>query len=1276
MRATRILLVALSLAGAEIVPAQTPGEPIIPTRGFHPAHTYSISDIESIDQASGSLSLHIPIAQLPPGPAGFTAGLSLVYNSRYWNTQPSPVPGQQTTYYYLAGTHYGAWRLEFEPGLDMPFSGDGTCPGGDDHFRFIFIESDGSSHLLYNNLVPGSTAGYCRSSFQDLTTPNAWYTKDGSFLQLEFDPPAPGGDPFGSWTLRRSDGTSVRDDAAADKTYLRDRNYDAVTNNHQIAISLGCLDAEHCYKEMEDSLGRKIRIDETYHQPNPSQPSELVQSIVTQVGHDGNPQAPLTWTITWAAFPDITTPTTYDCLGGPLGPGGSWGPCAISGIVGKPGLAASLQLPNGLQYQFQYNARYRELSRMTVPTGAMVDYGYWGDSLSYPLRFYRIHGNPLNSKTVTHDGVAEAWAYANSDDLDPNTETRTWRTTTAPDGGTTRHDFFGISHYTPGNVMGGLVTDITHQDGSTLDREWIFPPNPWVQAETEMRANASGSPVLTYKRIFTTDTNGNITSREERDSTTLLRKTVTTYVNPGQDSTYTGTDCNSYSHWIYPGCHASGDPQPARNLVASRETQNASGTVLTRSEFSYQETTPSRMVGNLVRQYDWDNTRPNADPNQNQITPGTPLNDSIAVKSEYTYTARGNLLTERDPNGNQVTYSYAAIPNCPNVAGDSTDLYRTLMQRGGITSVLQQWTYQHKCISGLPEQATDPNGLATATTYDRYGRPTQVTDGALRTTRHTYPQDGDANLWVVTTADVLANGDQRQVSVSRFDQLGRPRLTQQLEQMTTPAAAGADESLGIKTETKYRFTAGVNAVLVSNPYRASDPTASTRGWSATRRDTAGRNCSVETFDGAAEPTLAQNCAPTSGASGRTQFSYDATATFTEQTITETTPDPSGAVRKLRSDVLGRLVTVIEDPSAENYTTSYGYDLRDNLASVTQGATSRSFSYSSLNRLLTATNPENGAISHSYDLAGNLMSRAMAGSTRASTFDDQHRVLTHSYNDGTPAVTFTYDTAQTAEKPAGCPADNGPIGRLAKVSSSTFSSYYFYNQLGHAACNRQRVQTYAPFDFLYTNTPQGEWAAAQYPSGRTLTMAFDDAGRATSLTGNVVPYASAVQYAAHGAVGRATLGNGTVETAIYNGRLQLQDLKLGSAPGQPGQGTADRWRLQNCYSDSDPCVGSGSANNGNVRYQTLTVLNGAAVKTVYRYDGLNRLKRANETPTSPASPVCPDAASHWCQQYGYDARGNRRVEFESNLGFVPGRPERSGRTTASPTRGLGMTRAAT
>jgi hypothetical protein len=88
-----------------VVEGQANDRIISPALGFQPAHTYAVSDIESIDKATGALSLHIPLAQLPEGPAGFTAGLTLVYNNKFWEVE------QIEGVYALSASIPGAWRL-------------------------------------------------------------------------------------------------------------------------------------------------------------------------------------------------------------------------------------------------------------------------------------------------------------------------------------------------------------------------------------------------------------------------------------------------------------------------------------------------------------------------------------------------------------------------------------------------------------------------------------------------------------------------------------------------------------------------------------------------------------------------------------------------------------------------------------------------------------------------------------------------------------------------------------------------------------------------------------------------------------------------------------------------------------------------------------------------------------------------------------------------------------------------------------------------------------
>ena len=83
---------------------------------------------------------------------------------------------------------------------------------------------------------------------------------------------------------------------------------------------------------------------------------------------------------------------------------------------------------------------------------------------------------------------------------------------------------------------------------------------------------------------------------------------------------------------------------------------------------------------------------------------------------------------------------------------------------------------------------------------------------------------------------------------------------------------------------------------------------------------------------------------------------------------------------------------------------------------------RIFTYDSLSRLLSATNPENGATGYSYDANSNVVSKTDARGVAINyTYDALNRLTTKSYaNDpsGTPSVCFQYD--QTT---------NNGVGRL-------------------------------------------------------------------------------------------------------------------------------------------------------------------------------------------------------------------------------------------------------
>jgi hypothetical protein len=254
---------------------------ISPSIGFQPAHSYAVSEIESIDKAAGSLALRIPLAQLPAGPGGFSAGLTLVYNNKYWEIEPM---GDAFT---LEESFSGGWRLAMAPSLDVEYvmSNGPEDPCGyyltSELFQMRLTNPDaGRNTFLLSKPVrqmPVSCeAGtYLMSQLKNENASSVWYTADGSYLRLEIDAPSATGNwPYNSsWTLYRQDGSSIRYEVASKVTFLRDRN----GNKISITKSADPQDPTHTYEIMTDDFGRSIRLD---HFGNS-------RDEVSQIGHNG-----------------------------------------------------------------------------------------------------------------------------------------------------------------------------------------------------------------------------------------------------------------------------------------------------------------------------------------------------------------------------------------------------------------------------------------------------------------------------------------------------------------------------------------------------------------------------------------------------------------------------------------------------------------------------------------------------------------------------------------------------------------------------------------------------------------------------------------------------------------------------------------------------------------------------------------------------------------------------------------------------------------------------
>ncbi|MBZ5554968.1 MAG: hypothetical protein LAO21_19810, partial [Acidobacteriia bacterium] len=313
------------------------------------------------------------------------------------------------------------------------------------------------------------------------------------------------------------------------------------------------------------------------------------------------------------------------------------------------------------------------------------------------------------------------------------------------------------------------------------------------------------------------------------------------------------------------------------------------------------------------------------------------------LTTSHQYDDAGNVVQTTDPRGFSTTFSYAdswGNSSCAPSLGKAAAYLTTLTTPAAPnvpTGLVTHYTYDS--CRGKPLSTSDPNGQTTSYAYN---------DSLDRLTHASFPDGGGMtfvyadifpNLTVETRRDKDSSNDQVIRTLTKYDGLGRVIQTQ-LE---------SDPQGIVYVDTTYDGLGRKHTV--SNPYRlTTDPTygITTFGYDALSRIT-----SVTTPDGAGMAT-----------------GYSGNAT--------TVTDPAGKSRKSLSDGLGRLTQVIEDSLGLGYPTNYTYDALDDLKTVMQGGQTRSFSYDSLKRLTTATNPESGTVNYtSYDGNGNLLSKTDA-----------------------------------------------------------------------------------------------------------------------------------------------------------------------------------------------------------------------------------------------------------------------------------------------------------
>jgi RHS repeat-associated protein len=1315
-------LLAMVTLILSIVPLANAQDDANPKRGFYPGGSYSVSDIETINTANGNLILTIPIASLPAGRGGQRGpGFSLTYNSKIWNVQTTHDPGEPgsgegITFRDLIGG--GGWNYSV-PVYTLNTNGyvsssDTDCNAGYVH-KLTVTFPDGAEHEFYPSgyTIKSSTQGkhsrirwdgwiatefqipgFCSWNYSQQTTNTmTYYSIDGSYLRL--DVPHDNDQDTGNnlWILYFPDGSRVETLHASttdfQRTYDRNNNYTDYERIHNYNGETGRV-----VDKLSDEFGRYILLN--YGDPGIAYPPATVTA------HGVNNEE-LQWTISWNNAYQTIINKTYCSHFAPSGCD-SFNDVNVS-FEGIDEITLPAQL-GGLSYQFGYNATsggWGELSSLTLPSGAVASYQYEQDGQNQ-IAWHKVRDNGVARKDLSYQleydlsstATTESWFYVYN-------HTNGTTTITAPDNGVTTFTHHGIGFDpTLGEQSKGLLRKIERADGSIEETLYqtntpsgvltfenqsvklnILPKTKFVSIR-----NASGQLVKTAVTDYSHDKNGNITAVKEYDwidyssiqrdsvsgqpldtsqqsaltSAFLKRLSTTSYFNQTPDASDSTTN--------NPNVYSKGTSPRLRSLVAANEVGTGSQ-VQARSEFTYDD---PNLTGNITQAKRWDSTK------AAYSNPLTTAN-SIATSNQYEAWASGaigKLVRTTDARGIQTKFTYGTV-------GSVADMYPTLVESALETPVQRKVSQEYDFYTGLVTKTTDvDNGISTKTTYDAIGRPTLV-QSAFNLPEETQAatQYFDSLRRVVVRSDLISKGDSKLVSVQHYDQLGRVRLIRQIEDSSV-SQAETTEAIGIKVQTRYKYTSGNSYLLTSSPYRAAtsqDASAeTTMSWTRTKNDVGGRVVEIQTFAGAVLP------APWgANATGTGMFSSSFDGYLT------TVTDQAQKIRRSKVDALGRLVRVDEPvvvngidqlgtDSSPLQLTAYTYDSLDNLRTVSQGNRTRNFDYSSLSRLTSGQSPENGSISYKYDENGNL--KVKTDARLVSThykYDQVNRVTKRWYNSTSaiedepsnenlpagvaisPQANFYYDVHPTTSPFIAFQSQDKSVGRLTAVTygaNSTEGDYYRYDVLGRIFSKIQRVGTKDyPITAQY-NRANGI-TLLSLPSNRTISNSFDPAGRLSAMSGTLgdsaKTYTAGIVYTASGSLTKEQFGTNIAifNKRFYNARQQLAEILASTTEGN----TWDRGKILNQYSLQCSGVGCNATdNNGNLRKQEIYIppkdQNSLPTSWYqqYDYDELSRLKRVHE--------YTGNTNRDWQQEYDYDRWGNRTINANGTfsqsvgLGIIP------------------------
>lgn len=1058
--------------------------------GKIPYEPYSVSDIDSVDMGSGNLLLHIPLLSYPQRGSQLKFSFTLYYSNRGW---------QRVYYKNSTDGKEGQWQ---NAGIIGPlFAMDGL--------EYSYSTSQ---------LVPGTGPG---TNNQSRYVAIGWaYSADGSAHQIL------AGMAF--------DGTGIAGASAgiADRNGVVSVPVSDPNPNYMWATDLEDTDGNRITQTSSgwvDTVGRYFPGTVEYNPysegagsstPTPLQPEYILYpgvpvSNVSSTLCPAGTQSAFLWDVPAPASAPTNGTAQYTFCYEKIGYASEFGDPNFDEGAGYANVLVAVILPNNTSWSFTYNS-WGEITSVTYPTGALISYQWTTPgTLTLGASLRAVSSRSLNA----NDGSpVRTWSY--SWYQQQNSGNYIDIQTSPPDGN-------GVQNDTTSNWTGGypcLGSEVEYYSGSytsgtllkTVDTIKASAANPLYYLPGQ--SNCMNAVPIS---VTTTLPNGQIS------------KTVTSY-----DSGVPGEVC--IYNVVTQAC-------PYTSFTVLR------GVPLLVKEYDYGASSPTRQTATT---YEWQKNPAYGAANLLTLPQAVVTEDgngNRAAETDYVYdelryltasgitmqasppygSVRGDpttvtkwLNTGTPPSSHTNWYDTGEVYQKIDALGYTT-IYNYLSAYGGslptlVTNALGQKTsYSYDFNSGRMMSMTDPNGKISSYYYqDSLSRLTKIVYPDGGQTTYQYDDFASPENVVVTKMATPSPSITEEYDVDGFGREIQTKLTSDPEGI-------------VYTQTAYDGPGRV--WTTTTPYRkTNDPTY---GITKFFYDGLGRKTSDLHSDGGSE-----------------SWKYTGSSVlYTDGNMNQ---------RQQVSDAFGRLTTVMEPngtSTSPTMETDYNYDLLSNLLTVSQwggsrgssGGRSRSFTYDSLSRLLTASNPETGTICYGawsgtscgngYDADGNLKLKTDArGVATNYAYDQLNRLLSKTYSNdpsGTPFMCYQYDQSSIALPNANL------IGRLTNqwTQSSGAGSCSF----AWPSPTVLTARSILLYDAMGRIVNEQQCTPSNCSTGAyTPTYTYDIAGNTLSMTNGITstPVVGALSLSSN------YTGAGHLETLTSNWVDQTHPATLFSTPG--------------------------------------------------------------------------------------------------------------------------------